>query len=89
MDDPTIANPTATPSSTTTYTVTVTDSSELPQEVSDSITVTVNPELIAAAGDDKEIVQGASTLIGGNPIAKGGTESYSYSWTPPQAWIIQ
>jgi len=83
LDDVSVANPTATPNETTTYTVTATDSSGTPQEVSDSVTVTVHPELIANAGEDKAIGQ----EIGGEPTASGGTPNsgdlgYTYSWTP-------
>ena len=85
LDNPDIANPTATPTVTTTYTVTVTDSSEPPQEVSDSVTVTVYPELIADAGEDKNIAPGGSTQIGGNPTASGGTVPYTYSWIPAES----
>ncbi len=82
LDNPDIANPTATPTVTTTYTVTVTDFSEPPQEVSDSVTVTVYPELIADAGENKNIAPGGSTQIGGNPTASGSTIPYTYTWIP-------
>ena len=82
LDNPNIANPTATPTKTTTYTVTVTDSSTPPQEKSDTVTVTVYPELIAKAGDDKPINLGETVQIGGNPTASGGTSPYTYSWQP-------
>ena len=82
LDDASIANPTATPTTTTTYTVTVTDSSNLQQQESDTVAVTVYPELIANAGEDKEINSGESVQIGGNPTASGGASPYQYSWTP-------
>ena len=82
LDNSTTANPIAGPTATTTYTVTVTDSGEPPQEVSDSVTVTVYPELVADAGEDKNIAPGGSTQIGGNPTASGGTAPYIYSWIP-------
>jgi len=87
LDNASAANPVATPTTTTTYTVTVTDSGETPQEASGSVTVTVSPELITDAGDDKVIAQGSSVQIGGNPTANGGSPGaddlgYTYSWTP-------
>ena len=82
LDNPNIANPTAAPTTTTTYTVTVTDSSEPVQEASDSVTVTVYPELLADAGENKNISPGGSIQIGGNPTASGGTAPYTYSWIP-------
>jgi len=82
LDNPNIANPRATPTTTTTYAVAVTDSSETPQEESDSVTVTVHPELVADAGEDKIVAKGSSVGIGGEPTASGGTVPYTYSWTP-------
>ena len=75
-----VANPTATPSVTTTYTLTVTESSGC--TASDAITITVNDLPSADAGADITIVGGASTTIGGNPTAGGGTPGYTYSWSP-------
>ena len=85
LDNASIANPTATPTTTTTYTVNVNDSSEPPQEASDSVTITVNPELIADAGENTNIAPGGSSRIGGNPTASGGTAPYTYNWTPTES----
>ena len=83
LDDASVANPTATPTTTTTYTVTVTDSSNPQQEVSDIVTVTVYPELIADAGEDPPPINLGDTVpIGGGPTASGGTAPYTYSWQP-------
>ncbi len=69
----TIANPTATPVTTTTYTVTVTN-----QEgciATDAITVTVSNKPIANAGVDQTVCAGSSAQLSAN----GGT---SYQWIP-------
>ena len=34
------------------------------------------------AGDDQSICTGGSTLLGGNPSASGGDDSFVYSWSP-------
>jgi uncharacterized protein YdaL len=78
LDDPTAAQPTASPADTTTYTFTVTD--ELGQSDSDTVTVTVVPALVAEAGPDKTIASGGSTTLEGS--ASGGLGPYSYSWSP-------
>ena len=77
LDDSTLANPTATPIITTTYTVTVTD----PNGCSDFdvVTVIINPAPIVNAGTDTTICAGESIIIGGNPT---GPASASYNWTP-------
>src|SRR5690606_11349050 len=59
------------PTETTTYTVTLTDDNG--NEVTDSVTVTVNPLPIANAGNDITITAGQSTTL----TASGGT---SYEW---------
>ncbi len=38
--------------------------------------------LVADAGSDQTICEGASTPIGGNPTAVGGSSPYSYDWLP-------
>ncbi|RMG92521.1 MAG: hypothetical protein D6706_16730, partial [Chloroflexi bacterium] len=76
----TTANPTVSPLSTTTYTVTVTDSKGC--TATSSITVTVNPRPIADAGTNKIICFGDQATIGGSPSASGGTPPYTYSWSP-------
>lgn len=68
-----IYNPTANPSSTTTYTVTVTNVQGCTD--SDNIIVTVNPLPSANAGSDDAICFGNST----NLNATGGTD---YAWSP-------
>jgi PKD repeat protein len=71
LSNPNIANPIASPSSTTTYTVTVTSGN---CTATDFVTVNVGT-LVANAGNDVTICGGASTQLN----ASGGT---SYSWSP-------
>lgn len=66
-------NPLANPSSTTTYTVTVSSGSCTP--ATDDVTVTVNPLPVANAGNDVSICNGDNTTLS----ASGGT---SYNWSP-------
>lgn len=73
LDNPGISNPTATPASTTTYTLGVVDANGCAG--SDNITLTVNPLPVADAGADQIICEGEVTSMN----ASGGT---LYSWTP-------
>jgi gliding motility-associated-like protein len=68
-----IANPTAAPTTTTTYTATITDANGCTG--TDVVTVTVNTLAGVSAGPDVSICTGASTVLG----ASGGV---SYSWSP-------
>lgn len=74
-----VAQPSASPSATTTYQLTIRDS--LNATASDTVVVTVqaNP-LIANAGADKSISAGGSTTLNGT--AAGGIAPYTYQWTP-------
>jgi hexosaminidase len=79
LSSATVSNPTASPTSTTIYTVTVTDS--LSATASDS--VTVNYPLAANAGADKLCTPSSpSATIGATPTANGGTGPYTYLWSP-------
>jgi hypothetical protein len=80
LDDHTKANPTASPASTTTYCVTVTDSKGCSDH--DCMVLTVNPNPTADAGPDKEICEGDSVEIGGSPTASGGTPPHTCNWSP-------
>ncbi|MCA6073337.1 PKD domain-containing protein [Fulvivirga sedimenti] len=80
LDDASLANPTATPSVTTNYTVTVTDGNGC--AVSDAVLVTVNSLPIANAGPDRTVCVGDPVTIGGTPSASSGSGVYSYSWSP-------
>jgi gliding motility-associated-like protein len=74
LSDSTIATPVANPAVTTIYHVTV-SSSSTGCSASDSVTVTVNPAVIANAGADTSICIGNNTTLG----ASGGI---NYAWTP-------
>ena len=74
LSNPNVANPTASPTSTTTYIVTVTDANGCTD--TDDIVVTVNPLPNINAGNDVGICIGTSTTL----TATGGT---TYSWAPP------
>ena len=79
LNDTTLANPTASPSDTTTYIVTVTDSNGC--IATDSMKLSVL--LTANAGTDTSVIcAGDSVIIGGSPTASGGNGIYTYSWTP-------
>ncbi len=73
LSSTTIPNPVATPSVTTTYTVTVMGSGFC--SATSQVTVTVNSPPVAAASPDVSICSGASTVLN---ATGGGT----YSWTP-------
>lgn len=73
LDNLTISNPVATPTSTTTYYVLVTDGNGCKN--SDSVTVSVNPLPVVTASNNAAICIGSSTTI----TASGAT---SYVWTP-------
>ncbi|MCW3103557.1 MAG: hypothetical protein JWO09_1997 [Bacteroidetes bacterium] len=74
LSDPAISNPVATPASTTTYTVVVSNSAT-GCIATDSVTITVTPAVIADAGANASICTGNNTTLG----ASGGTV---YAWTP-------
>jgi len=65
------------PTSTTTYTVTVTDSFGC--QGTDQVTVTVNDAPIVNAGPDVSICLGQSTTL--TASAAGGNGSYTYTWS--------
>jgi len=73
LDDPNIASPMATPTTTTLYIVTATDANGC--VASDDINVTISPANFLTMGPDVGICPGTSTTLS----ATGGT---TYSWTP-------
>lgn len=73
LDNPNISNPTATPATTTTYTLGVLDANGC--AAIDDIQITVNPLPVADAGADQTICDGDVT----NMAASGGTQ---YNWNP-------
>ena len=77
LNDPTLANPIASPATTTTYTVVVTDANGCNN--TDDIIVSINLLPIADAGLDTAICLGSSTPIGGSPTGPAGS---TYLWTP-------
>ena len=80
LDDPTKAQPTASPTETTVYTLTVTDDTGQTDTDMVTVTVTVASEVVAEAGPDKVIASGGADTLEGS--ASGGAAPYSYSWTP-------
>ena len=74
LSNPTIANPIASPDSTTKYRVIVSSGTCLD---SGFVTITVNPSPTANAGDDKTICSGSSAQLG-----TPGRTGYLYSWQP-------
>jgi len=76
LSDAGIANPTANPSSSTIYTVTVEDASGC--QKSDQVTITVEPNPISNAGPNVSICDdGENVQIGSNPQS-----GLTYAWTP-------
>ncbi|MBS1612937.1 MAG: T9SS type A sorting domain-containing protein, partial [Bacteroidetes bacterium] len=69
------------------YHVTVTNPGGCPNSVivaNSPVTVTVNPNPIASAGVDQNLllVAGNSVTLGGAPTASAGTAPYTYQWLP-------
>ena len=78
LSDPTLAQPWAKPTLSTTYTLTIvnTNNPALCDDV-DQVIVTFNPAPIAIAGDDTTICNTECVQIGMAPIP-----GFAYSWTP-------
>jgi hypothetical protein len=74
LSNPSIENPAASPTTTTTYKVKVSSGT---CEDSAFVTITVNPQPIAKAGQDKTLCIGESTEIG--EAAQAG---FTYQWQP-------
>ena len=77
LSDPNIANPVATPTATTVYTVTVTSNSS-PCPAQEEVTVKVVAKPVADAGPDKNMIKGNSVQLSG----KVSGTNISYFWTP-------
>ena len=77
LSNPNIANPMASPGSTTTYTVTVTDNNGCVD--TDDVTVTILTLPVVDAGPDQIICIGDTVQIGGAPTGPAGS---TFSWTP-------
>ncbi len=80
LSDATIANPKASPATTTTYAVIVTDATGCKDTA--EVTVTVNPKPLANAGADHTIALYQTIQLGGNPTASAGTPPFTYQWSP-------
>ncbi|MBV6405334.1 MAG: gliding motility-associated C-terminal domain-containing protein [Flavobacteriales bacterium] len=77
LNDPAIANPLAAPSSTTIYTLTVTDAAGC--SGIDQVTVTVNDDPPVDAGPDQTACSGNPVVIGGAPSSIPGS---TFLWLP-------
>ncbi len=77
LSDANIADPLAFPTSTETYSVTVTDG--LGCTATDDVTITVNALPITNAGPDETACAGSPVNIGGSPTGPGGS---TYLWAP-------
>ncbi|MBL1180501.1 MAG: T9SS type A sorting domain-containing protein [Bacteroidetes bacterium] len=79
-----VPNPIASPTQTTTYTLTIT-TPDGACTVSSTVTVTVIPSLTVQLDGPYTICEGQSVTIQA-PLVTGGTPSYNYSWNtiPPQ-----
>ncbi len=73
LSDPTIGTPTASPTTTTVYTLLVTDANGC--QDSDAITITVNPVPTVNAGTD-------ATMCVGEPHQMTGSGALDYAWSP-------
>jgi len=84
LDDPSVLQPTASPSVTTVYSLVVTDAEG--QQAHDEATVTVSDTppgtsaIVVEAGEDQSVVLGASVKL--EAEASGGVGALSYSWDP-------
>jgi gliding motility-associated-like protein len=78
LNNPNIGNPIATPSSSTTYSLTATDTLGC-QTFTQAIPITVFPYPTVNAGADVTIVGGTSTQL--QPVVSA--DATNYTWTPP------
>lgn len=79
LSDAAISNPSASPTSPITYTVTVANSFGCSS--TDQVTLSINSLPVVSAGNDVTISQGNSTVVGGSPTASGNSP-FTYNWTP-------
>ncbi len=75
-----IAQPIATPDTTTTYVLRVTNARGCVSY--DTVVVTVNPPNRLNAGENRSICRSESTVLGGEPTAQGAVLNYRYAWSP-------
>ena len=50
-----------------------------------NVAIEVNPELIANAGINQSLCNGGTITLGGAPTARGGSGTYLYTWSGPDA----
>ncbi len=79
LNNPSVANPLASPMVSTNYILTVTDKKLC--KSTDSVFVNVS-KLTINAGTSDTICKGSTTILGGSPTASGGHMPYQYSWLP-------
>jgi len=75
-----VPNPVASPATTTSYVVAVTDVAGC--VVRDTVVVTAYPAMTVNAGSPATICIGNNTVLGGVPTVVGGTGPYTYLWSP-------
>ncbi len=79
LDDPHSARPMASPSGTTTYTVTVSAGETCLPAVT-TVTVKILPKLVATAGSSQSVCAGEKLVLNG--MGRGGTGHLTYAWEP-------
>jgi hypothetical protein len=80
LSSTTVANPVASPFSSATYQVEVTDAYGL--IATDQVDVFYDKDLVIDAGPDVLQCDASCVTIGGNPTIKKGSGNYTYTWTP-------
>lgn len=76
LSNPSVLNPIATPSRTSTYILTVLDNLGCPKPGRDTVIVIVRPKVNAFAGNDTAVVVG-------QPLNFNATGGINYVWSPP------
>lgn len=80
LSAPNDPNPIANPTQTTTYYLTVTDGNYCIQ--TDSVIISINPQISIDAGRDTVICWKEPIQLGGQPTASGGNNTFTYLWAP-------
>ena len=80
LSEANVAQPVATPDTTTTYVLRVTNAHGCINY--DTVTVKVNPPTHLDTGGDQAICFGESIMLGGEPTAQGAILEYWYEWFP-------
>lgn len=81
LSNPNIANPIATPDTTTTYTLTILGgNTSCPSNTSDQVTITVDPPLqFNLTASANPICSGSTSLLSASAVSSGGSVSYTWS----------